>query len=276
VRVTVVPVVLLCVLPFVLLACGHDDGGAGTEKRNAAPAIRVEGREYAFVMPARITGGVVAMDFSNPGSELHEYALARLDPGKTLADVNEVLATGKDSPDWMHDIGGVPVLTPGAQIRITRRLQPGNYVFLCFIPDPKGRPHHAIGMKRLFEVAGDSGAKLPRTDGVIVAGEKAFRMPKIKAGRQTFELRNSASKPREFQLAALRPGKTERDVQRFFAPLERGRGFRLRGKPPLEILGAMQSIEPGTSVYLTAEFRRGWRYRLADEENQIEARFSPR
>jgi hypothetical protein len=38
----------------------------------------------------------------------------------------------------------------------------------------------------------------------------------------------------------------------------------------------MQSIAPGTSVYLTAEFKPGWRYRLADEENQIEARFTPR
>lgn len=274
-RAAVARVVLLCALPVGLLACGADDEGASTSEKPKAPAIRVEGRDYAFVMPDRIMGGVVAMDFSNLGSELHEYSLSRLDPGKTLVDVNEVLAKGEEPPGWVHDIGGVPVLTPGAQIRITRKLQPGNYLFLCFIPDPKGRPHASLGMKRLFKVAGDSGAKSPPTDGVIVAGEKAFSMPTIKAGRQTLELRNGASKPREFNLIGLRPGKTEGDAQKFFAPLEKGRGFRVRGEPPLDLLGAMQSIEPGTSVYLTAEFKRGWSYRISDEENKIEARFSP-
>lgn len=275
-RAVVTRVVLLCALPVGLLACGDDDERASTTSKPKVPAVRVEGRDYAFVMPDRITGGVVAMDFSNPGRELHEYSLSRLDPGKTLADVDEVLAKGDEPPGWVHDIGGVPVLTPGARITITRKLRPGNYLLLCFIPDPKGKPHYALGMKRLVEVAGDSGAKPPRTDGVIVAGEKAFRMPTIKAGRRTVELRNGASRPREFNLAGLRPGKTEGDAQKFFAPLEKGRGFRVRGEPPLELLGAMQSIEPGTSVYLTADFRRGWRYRIADEENHIEARFTPR
>jgi len=277
VRAAIVRIAVLCALPLGLLACGDDDEGAGTtEKRKAAPAIRVEGRDYAFVMPDQIKGGVVAMDFVNPGRELHEYSLSRLDPGKTLADVDAVLAKGEEPPGWVHDIGGVPALTPGARIRITRKLQPGTYLFLCFIPDPRGKPNYALGMKRLFKVAGDSGAQPPPVNGVIVAGEKAFRMPNIRAGRQTLELRNGASKPREFQLFALRPGKSERDAQKFFAPLEKGRGFRVRGQAPLEILGAMQSIEPGTSVYLTAEFKRGWRYRLADEENRIEASFSPR
>jgi hypothetical protein len=92
-RLTVTRVALLCALPIGLLACGDDDEQASTTGTpKAAPAVRVEGREYAFVMPDRIKGGVVAMDFSNPGRELHEYSLSRLDPGKTLADVNDVLA----------------------------------------------------------------------------------------------------------------------------------------------------------------------------------------
>jgi hypothetical protein len=120
----------------------------------------------------------------------------------------------------VHDIGGVPVLTPGSRVRITRKLEPGNYLFLCFIPDPKGRPHYALGMKKLFNVAGDSGAKPPSTDGVIVAGEKAFKLPAIKAGRQTLEPRNEASKPREFNPARRDPGRPSA-THEFFAPLER-------------------------------------------------------
>jgi hypothetical protein len=33
---------------------------------------------------------------------LHEYSLSRLDPGKTLADVEQVLASGEEPPDWVH------------------------------------------------------------------------------------------------------------------------------------------------------------------------------
>jgi hypothetical protein len=64
VRLSSASVVLLCMLPVGLLACGDDDdeagGGAETPR-----AVRVEGLDYAFDMPDRIKGGVVAMDFSN-------------------------------------------------------------------------------------------------------------------------------------------------------------------------------------------------------------------
>lgn len=267
--------VLTCVLSLGLLACGDDDEGTDTGAE-APAAVTVDGVDYAFDMPDHVKGGLVSMDFTNSGRELHEYALARLDPGKTLADVNRVLASGKEPPGWVEDIGGVPVLTPGARVRITRELRSGTYLFLCFIPSPGGKPHYELGMEKVFEVAGDTGADAPQTDGVIVAGEKSFKVPPIDAGRQTLELRNDAGEPREFSLAGLRPGRTERDAQQFFAPLEQGRGFRIEGKPPLELLGAMQSIPPGTSVYLTVDFKPGWLYRIADEENRIEARFTPK
>jgi hypothetical protein len=257
---------VLCALAFAFAACGDDDESAAPEP------VSVEGQEYAFVMPDRIDGGLVSMDFSNAGEELHEYALGRLDEGVTEADLDKAIESGKE-PKGIEDVGGVPVLTPGSEVQITRDLEPGHYAFLCFLPDPKGRPHVALGMKKVFEVEGDSDAEPPDVDGVIVAKEKSFDVPPISAGEQTLELRNDASEPREFQLAGLRPGNTIQEATKFLAPLEQGRGFKVPDNPPLELLGAMQSIPPGTSVYLTAEFKQGWRYRLADDENGLETLF---
>jgi hypothetical protein len=258
---------LLCACALVIAACGGDD-----DDSSAPEPVSVDGKEYAFVMPDKIDGGFVTMDFTNSGEELHEYGLARLDEGVSEADVDKAIASGEE-PKGLEDIGGVPVLSPGTEVSVARDLEPGRYVFVCFLPDPKGRPHVALGMKKVFTVEGDQDAEPPDVDGVIEAKQKNFEVPPIEAGEQTIELRNSASKPREFSLAGLRPGHTIQEASNFVAPLEKGRGFKVPADAPLEFLGAMQSIPPGTSVYFTAEFQSGWRYRIADEENGLEQIF---
>lgn len=255
----------LAAAALALVACGDDDDDGGSS--NAAPAVRVVGAEYAFVMPDRVKGGMTKMNFVNSGKELHEYGLARLEPGKTLADLDKVLAGGGEPPEWTDDIGGVPALTPGDRISITRRLRPGTYVFLCFIPGPKGKPHYELGMKKQFTVVGNSGAQAPKTEGVVVASDKKMQVPTVSAGRRTLELRNAAKEPREFNLLSIDPGKSRSDLGRWF-----NGGFK--GEPPARILGAMQSIAPGTSVFLTANFESGRTYEISDEENKLRSRFT--
>ena len=122
-----------------LAGCGGDDGAT-------VEPLDVRGDEYAFVMPDEAEAGVVTFDISNAGDELHEYALGRLDEGKTLADVKALLESREeDAPEWFTDVGGVPLLSPGEKLGLTRRLEAGTYVFLCFIPSPKGVPQSLSG-----------------------------------------------------------------------------------------------------------------------------------
>lgn len=253
----------LTALALLASACGDDDDEA------EAGAVRVLGTDYAFDMPSEIEGGVVTMDFVTEGQEPHEYALGRLAPSRTLADLNEVLESGREPPPWLDDIGGVPAMTPGEEISITRELQPGTYAFLCFIPTPDGRPHYELGMRREFTVTGDSEASLPEPDGVISAGDDRIEVPDVQAGEQTLELRNTASKPREFELFTFDEGE---------GPAELGKWFRsgYRGEPPARLLGAMQSIAPRTSVFLTEEFDAGATYFVEDRESGLRARFTVR
>jgi hypothetical protein len=245
-------------LAFAVAAAGC--GGNASDVN----VVEVRGDEYAYLMPERIDGGVVTMEFSNTGKELHEYALARLTSGKTLDDLRPLLENPEEAaksgpPPWLDDIGGVPALSPGEEIAITRRLEPGAYVMLCFVPAPDGRPHIALGMARGFEVEGDAGAELPETDAVVTATDQGYELPELEAGRQTIELRNAAKRDREFYLLAPEPGVTLKEIEAWGES-----GFK--GAPLATFLGALQSIPGGTSVYLTVELEPGKRYLLFDEE----------
>lgn len=236
--------------------------------------VEVDATDYAFVMPDEIEGGVVSMRFRNMGKEVHEFAFVRIGEGHTVDDVLAALAKSGDDLPWMTDMAGPPMLTPGAEITITRQLEPGRYAFLCYFPNSKGRPHVQLGMTREFAVVGDSGAQLPEPDAVVTAEKTRFGVPKLRAGEQTIELRNASGVERGFILTTFNPGETEADVGHWFGKIE-STGRAPNTPPPLTLLGAMQSIPNGTSVFLTVNLEAGRKYHLVDDESGVEATFTP-
>lgn len=263
--------IMLIVLGLGALAAA----GVGAAARTTAPApVEVDAVDYAFAMPNVVKGGVVAMRFRNRGKEPHEFAFGRIDAGHTLAQALRATEQGKDVT-WVRDLGGPGILTPGADLTITRNLAPGTYFFLCGVPNTKGVSHSKLGMVRSFTVSGDSGAQLPKPDAVITAGKKRFVVPQLGAGRQTIELRNRSGAGRGFMLATINPGKTEADVGRWTKAIE-STGKLPKGPLPMTLLGAMQTIPSGTSVYLTVTLESGRSYHLSDDESGIQADFTPK
>ena len=256
------------------LLSGLVAAGCGGSEASAPEPVEVQGADYAFVMPDEIEGGVVSMRFRNTGKEPHEFAFVRIGDGHTVDDVLAATEESGDDLPWLTDMAGPPALTPGAEITITRKLEPGTYAFLCFWPNTKGIPHVQLGMKRRFTVSGDSSAELPKPDAVITAEKGRFVVPRLKAGSQTIELRNASGAGRGFELSTLNDGKTEADADRWFAKIESS-GRLPRTPSPVTFLGAMQTIPSGTSVYLTVDLEAGRTYHLADDESGIEALFTP-
>jgi hypothetical protein len=194
--------------------------------------------------------------------------MGRLEPGKTLDDFRNELTAGDDEePTSSVDVGGVPLLSPGEQVTITRSLQPGTYVLICFVPAPDGKTHFEHGMIGSFDVQGDSGEELPEPDATIVAQEDRYDVPEVESGTQIVELRNAASEPREFNLIRLNPGKTIADGEQWFES-------EMKGPAPLAFVGATQSIPPGTSVFLTLDFESGQHYVIVEEEHGFHAEIS--
>jgi len=140
------------------------------------------------------------MRFRNTGEETHEFALGRIDGGHTIDETIRDLFANDGRVPYATDIGGVPLLSPGEEITITRRLEPGTYGLLCFFPSPDGKSHLGVGMKRDFRVAGGSAAQLPEPDAVVTATATGFEVPEIGAGTRTIELRNESGEDREWVL----------------------------------------------------------------------------
>jgi hypothetical protein len=126
----------------------------------------------------------------------------------------------------------------------------------------------AHGMIKFFEVSGKSGATLPEPDATVLATDDGFEAPEIASGEQTLELRNDGEEAHEFFLFSLEPGKKERDIDRWF-------GSGLKGDPPAIFPGGRQSIDPGTSVFITVEFEAGRTYQLQDFEAGFRAEIAP-
>ncbi|MGH2659080.1 MAG: hypothetical protein ACRDHS_05270 [Actinomycetota bacterium] len=249
--------VLMAVAALVVTGCAGDGDEAGRPGTPTLRPVEVTATEYSFDVPAQVTGGVVSMRLTNTGGLPHEFAFGRIDEGKTEADVKAVIESGREPPRWFEDVAGVPSLSPGESTIVTRTLDPGTYVFLCFFPDPEGTPHAVLGMYEVFSISGDTGAVLPQPDAIIAATEDALQVPAISPGEQVVEFRNDGTEPHELILVVFEAGKTVEDVDTW---IESG----YPGEPPVTFRGGMQTIPPGASVFLTIEFEPGVEYTAAD------------
>jgi hypothetical protein len=252
----------LAAAALVLAACSSGGGGdtspsPTTAEPREAVAVDVTATEYAFEVPPEVPGGVVTMAFTNAGGLPHEFAFARIDEGKTEADVKAVIDAGEEPPGWVEDVAGVPGLSPGESVTVTRTLTPGSYVFVCFFPDPKGTPHASLGMYELFTISGDSGGVLPSPDATITATDDGLELPALSSGEQVVEFENGGTEPHELNLVRFEPGKTVKDVDRWI-----GGGYR--GAPPVAFVGGMQTIPAGRSVFLTLDLEAGVEYTALD------------
>ena len=119
---------------------------AATAPRTApAATLRFQLVDYAFRITGPLVAGRQVIRVENAGTEPHEVGLLRLAPGKTMADFQA----------WMQDPRG-PAPAPPARGGCARAPPPeayfeadltaGEYVVLCFVTAPDGRPHTEHGM----------------------------------------------------------------------------------------------------------------------------------
>ena len=108
--------------------------------------------DYGYKSSAPITHATREVLVRNVGKQPHELELARLLPGKTMADL-ATWAQKMDSPPPAEFLGGVGPIAPGGVNELALSLPPGHYAMLCFLPDAKDQaPHIAHGMVREFTI----------------------------------------------------------------------------------------------------------------------------
>ena len=120
-----------------------------------APAadVTITLTDYAFDSSQPLTAGAHTILVKNAGPQAHEIVLLRLPPGKKAEDFGRWAETGMKGPPPAEPLGGVGFLDKGSEGSFTADLTPGDYGFICFVPDAKdGKPHLAHGMMKSITV----------------------------------------------------------------------------------------------------------------------------
>jgi hypothetical protein len=230
-------------------------GGTVSENPSAKPAaVTVTASDYAFQAPDSMAAGAVTVQLVNHGKELHQAQLIRLEQGKTLADVAQVLKSGGAIPSWIKFVGGPNGIAPGQETQATAVLPPGHYAYICLIPSPDGVIHAAKGMARPFtvtEASSTAASQMPTADVTIKLVDYDFQPSQpLKAGRQRIMVENAGPQPHEVVLLKLAPGKTTED---FGMWAERG----MKGPPPAQPLGGVTLLDKGARGSFTADLTPG-------------------
>src|SRR2546425_1214426 len=185
----------------------------------------------------------------NQGKELHHANLVRLGEGKTVADFQAGLAAAMKNhtppPTWMGFAGGPNAVTLGDTGVATQMLEPGSYVFVCWIPSLDGVPHVMKGMLHPLLVtpgAADPAAAEPATDVTIKLTDYDFQLSQpLTAGKHVVRVENTGAQAHEIVIAALSAGKTLQDFIAWEAGGEKGplpTGEWLGGVTTLDVGGA--------------------------------------
>ncbi len=147
--------VLICFLPDPADRKPHAAKGmvkemvvAGAPHPGQLPVTEGEIRMKDFGYSALpLAAGTRTIHVVNDGPQTHEIQLIRLNPGATGQQYLAAMAPGATTPPPGTMLGGPGALSSGLDSYWTVTFAPGNYLFVCFVPDSAdGKPHIMKGM----------------------------------------------------------------------------------------------------------------------------------
>ncbi len=109
--------------------------------------------DYGYASSRPLSAGRHTVRVENAGPQPHEMIMLKLSPGKTPGDFAKWGLAGRHGPAPGVPVGGVQFLDRGATGVFDVDLAPGDYGYICFVPDAKdGKRHFAHGMMTQFAV----------------------------------------------------------------------------------------------------------------------------
>jgi hypothetical protein len=218
--------------------------------------------DFSYNGPDTLPGGWTRVHVKNSGKDLHHILFVQLKDGKSQADFEAALKADPmlaKPPSWIRFAGGPNAIIPGEAGTALINLEPGNYLLICVVPDPKGVLHVAQGMiKPVTVTESKKSTAAPKAARRIELNNFSYTIPKpLTAGKQIIEVVNKGSQDHELVLVQLPPNHTIMDFGRHFMPDAPTAGGPLPGKP----IGGIVGLGPGEHAYFYADLAPG-RYGL--------------
>lgn len=263
---------LLTALPL-LAACGEDEGkktaapGATTSPSPTpaptVPELAITGVDYGFQVTGTVSAGLTKISFTNAGKEEHMTGLGKLQPGKTLGDVQAALksqdekAFGAVFDEKEGDKDAPQVMSPGYTATTYTQLTEGTYALICFIPSPDGKSHYDKGMLSTVNVG--PAASAPAAPAPTAAVELVFKGGKLTgpatlpAGKTVFKVTTDANHEL-FGVVGLN-GKSVDQVSAYFDAKFSGKAPS--GPPHGAIVLGLHDFEVGEEILFELDLKPG-------------------
>ncbi len=117
------------------------------------PDVNLQLVDYTFTFTPALTAGKHVIRVDNAAQQPHEFFIAKLDSGRTIADLEKWAETYKGPPPALP-MGGLAAIAPGMHGFVNIDLPAGDYALLCFVSDAKdGKPHMMHGMAQQIKVS---------------------------------------------------------------------------------------------------------------------------
>ena len=123
-------------------------GTASTEELPEGDA-QMTLQDFAFVGLTELEAGAHTISVENTGPQPHEATLVELADGVEIGDLIPMFTSTEPptGPPPFTSVGGLTAIMPNTSATIDVDVEPGNYAWLCFVPDPaSGQPHVVLGM----------------------------------------------------------------------------------------------------------------------------------
>ncbi|HVM52288.1 MAG TPA: hypothetical protein VM262_03745 [Acidimicrobiales bacterium] len=223
-----------------------------TEPAGEAAVVEVDvtATDFAYAIDGGGTfpAGEVAITLTNDGAEEHQVTVVQFREGYGFADLEPLAEDPSRLGEVLATFGGPNGVAPGDTYTATQALEPGEYLFVCFIPSPEdGEPHALKGMVAPVTVEEAEGPSEPaEADLRLALSEYEFGLGDdalLESGR--YEVVNRGQQYHEVVLYAPAEGSTAQDVIDFFtseAPPA--------GPPPFVPAGGTAPFDPGGRVVI--------------------------
>jgi uncharacterized cupredoxin-like copper-binding protein len=232
---------------LLFVACGEE-----APEATGPETLEVRAANYTFAAPESVKAGAVELTLKNAGPEPHQAQLLKLNEGATP---KQVIAASKNGDLGVEKLGtwaGGPNAVDAGESQVTTAdLAAGSYVFMCLVPDAKGRPHASLGMVKALTVEENPDAQAAEL-GTYTASTKEYDFVFPDAWTGPVTVTNNGKQPHEFQIMEIAKGKTEKDFTDWFKAAP-----GTAGPPTWTTGGGVASIAPGASETFRADVKPG-------------------
>ncbi|HET6403997.1 MAG TPA: hypothetical protein VFH78_05070 [Candidatus Thermoplasmatota archaeon] len=248
--------------PPEMMECEGDYELDNTSTRLGMPELRYVAKDpdandpcFAFVGPRNATAGwnVFTLTYPAGGRTFHIMPMYFHGERSSEEFIGAMMSSNESRPDWIKPVGAVGGVTPGQTGSVAIELEAGNYTFFCPIEGHMFQGMH--GSLRVAEAEeGANATAPPAADATITLVDYNFTLPELREGMTVIRVTNNGTEPHEAPLVKLNAGA---NMSAFLAAIE---SETPTGPPPGALIGGVNAIAPGQTVYLLVDIEADTTY----------------